>query len=74
MALPEKEGRDGQVCVEECVIRGDAYTWDLGYPVVTDLPDGRLLAARWITTQDGAEPVAEPACVRYIAGTSFRLG
>ena len=52
--------------------RGDAYTWDLGYEVLTELPDGRLLTAYWITSRDG-EPVPEAACVRYIAGSFFWL-
>ena len=53
-------------------MRGDAYTWDLGYEVFTELPDGRIFTAYWITSRDG-EPVPESACVRYIAGTFFRL-
>ena len=55
------------------MIREGAYCWDLGYEVVTELPDGRLFTAYWITTKEGEEPVPEPACVRYIAGTFFRL-
>ncbi len=51
----------------------DTYTWDLGYEVFTELPDGRIFAAYWITTQESEEPVPESACVRYIAGSFFRL-
>ena len=63
----------GETWSEEFVIRGDAYTWDLGYEVFTELPDGRIFAAYWITTQESEEPVPESACVRYIAGSFFRL-
>ncbi len=51
----------------------DAYTWDLGYEVFTELPDGRLFTAYWIASRDSEEPVPESASVRYIAGTFFRL-
>lgn len=63
----------GETWSEEFVIRGDAYTWDNGYPVVTELEDGRFFTAYWITTKDGVEPVHQNQCVCYIAGTSFKL-
>ncbi len=63
----------GETWSEEFVVRDGAYCWDLGYPVVTELPDGRLFTAYWFTTKDGDEPVHEHELVRYIAGTFFRL-
>ena len=63
----------GETWSEEFVVRDGAYCWDLGYPVVTELPDGRLFTAYWFTTKDGDEPVHERELVRYIAGTFFRL-
>ncbi len=63
----------GQTWSQEFVIRGDAYSFDLGYPVATELPDGRIFTAYWITTKDGDQPVHENQLVRYIAGTTFRV-
>jgi hypothetical protein len=63
----------GDTWSQEFVVRGDAYSYDLGYPVVTELSDGRLFAAYWFTSKDGDEPIHEHRLVRYIAGTTFRL-
>ena len=64
----------GETWSEEFVIRGDAYTWDLGYEVFTEAA-GRADLHRVLdyVTQESEEPVPESACVRYIAGTFFRL-
>ena len=61
----------GETWSDEFVIRGDAYTGDLGYQLVTELPDGRFFTAYWITTKESNDPVPEPQCVRYIAGSFF---
>ena len=63
----------GETWSEEFVIRSDAYLWDMGYPVLTELPDGRFFTAYWFNAKEGDEPVPEPQCVRYIAGSFFRL-
>ena len=63
----------GETWSEEFVIRGDGYTFDLGYEEVTELEDGRFFAAYWFTTKDGDEPVPEPQVVRHVAGSFFRL-
>ena len=63
----------GRTWSEEFVLRGDAYCWDLGYPVITELADGRLFTAYWWTEKTGEEPVPEPELVRFIAGTTFRI-
>ena len=34
---------------------GDAYTWDCGYRLPTELNDGRLSTVYYITTHDGGE-------------------
>ncbi len=64
----------GETWSAEFVIRGDAYTWDCGYPVATELADGTIFTVYYITSKDGDQPVPEQACVRYIAGTFFKLG
>ena len=43
----------GQTWSREFVLRGDAYTWDCGYQLLTELNDGRLFTAYYITTHDG---------------------
>lgn len=63
----------GETWSREFVLRGDAYTWDCGYPVLTELDDGRLFVAYYITTQTDDNPQPEYAVVRHIAGTFFRL-
>ena len=63
----------GQTWRHEFVIRGDAYAFDLGYETLIELEDGRFFTTYWIATKDGDEPVHENLCVRYIAGSFFRL-
>ncbi len=63
----------GETWSEEFVIRGDAYCWDLGYQVLTEMPDGRIFTAYWWTSNDTGKPIPEPGLVRYIAGTFFRI-
>jgi hypothetical protein len=63
----------GETWSDEFVLRGDAYTWDCGYPVMTELENGRFFVAYYFTSKDGDEPVPEYAVVRHIAGTFFQL-
>lgn len=63
----------GETWSEEFVLRGDAYTWDCGYPVMIELEDGRFFAAYYFTSKDGDVPVPEYAVVRHIVGTFFQL-
>ena len=63
----------GETWSREFVLRGDSYTWDCGYPVMTELSNGRLFTAYYITAHDGGEPVPEYAVVRQVDGTFFRL-
>ena len=58
---------------EPFVVRGDAYCWDCGYPVAVELADGRIFTVYYLSTAEGDEPVHAQACVRYVAGTLFRL-
>ena len=64
----------GEAWSEEFVVRGDAYGWDMGYQVLTELNDGRIFVAYWFCAKDQDEPVEETQIVRHIAGTFFRLG
>ncbi len=64
----------GETWSEEFVVRGDAYGWDMGYQVLTELNDGRIFVAYWFCAKDQDEPVEETQIVRHIAGTFFRLG
>lgn len=68
----------GTTWTEEFVLRGDQFAWDGGYPLLTELDDGTLFAAYYITTRDrvvGAHAggVPEWACVRHVAWSRFRL-
>lgn len=63
----------GETWSEEFVVRGDGYSYDLGYEVLTELPDGRIFTAYWFVAKEGEDPIPEPQCVRHIAGSSFRL-
>ncbi len=64
----------GETWSKEFVIRGDQYTWDGGYPLMTEVSDGRFLVAYYFTGREGDRDVPEHACVRYVAGTFFELG
>ncbi len=63
----------GETWSEEFVVRGDAYGWDFGYQVLTELPDGRIFTAYWFCAKDQEEPIQEPEVIRHVAGTFFRL-
>ena len=63
----------GEPWSEEFGVRGDAYGWDFGYQVLTELPDGRIFVAYWFCAKDQEEPVHEAAVILHIAGTYFRL-
>jgi len=63
----------GATWSEEFVVRGDQYTWDGGYPVLTELEDGRLFCAYYFTAPPDEEGMPDHACVRQIACTHFRV-
>lgn len=50
-----------------------AISEDGGVTVAAELADGRILTVYYLSTAEGDEPVHEQACVRYVAGTLFRL-
>ena len=60
----------GATWSDEVIIRDDAPSSDVGYPVATELDDGRIFTAYYYNTELGAE-YGGP---RYIASTHFRLG
>ena len=60
---------DGGTWSTEAVIRADASDWDLGYPVATQLDDGRIFTAYYFMEDDGNNFGG----TRHIAGSSFRL-
>ena len=60
---------DGQTWLPEVVLRADASAGDLGYPVATELDDGRIFAAYHICN----EPELPFGGPRHIAGTHFRI-
>ena len=60
---------DGDTWSTEAVIRADASDWDLGYPVATQLDDGRIFTAYYFMEDDGNNFGG----TRHIAGSSFRL-
>jgi len=53
----------------EAVVRADASDVDLGYPVATQLDDGRIFTAYYFMENDGNNFGG----TRYIAGSFFRL-
>ena len=63
----------GETWSEEFVVRGDGYSYDLGYQVLTELEDGRIFVAYWFCSKDQEEPIQEVSIVRHIAGTFFGI-
>ena len=61
---------DGRTWSGEVILRDDAPSSDLGYPVATELEDGRIFTAYYFNDEPGGE-LGGP---RYIAATHFRLG
>ena len=60
---------DGETWSAEAVLRADASDRDLGYPVATELNDGRIFTSYYYMEDDGN-------CfggTRYIASSVFRL-
>lgn len=74
----------GETWSQEFVLRADGCCGDCGYPVVTELDDGRIFTAYYISVSDseGTIPSIRQdrgtgqlawSAVRYVAGTSFRI-
>src|SRR5688572_693136 len=59
----------GKTWSKEFVIRDDGQWWDLGYPVGTQLKDGRVFIAYYFPMPDGNKEGG----TRHIAGSFFRL-
>jgi hypothetical protein len=59
----------GNTWSDEIVLRDDAPSSDVGYPVATELEDGRIFTAYYYNT----EPGGTYGGPRYIASTHFRL-
>ena len=59
----------GTTWSQEFVLRDDASCADLGYPVATELDDGRIFTAYYYTLEDGNSFGGS----RFIAGSHFRL-
>ena len=60
---------EGETWSGEAVIRADASDWDLGYPVATQLDDGRIFTAYYFMESDGNKFGG----TRYIAGSFFEV-
>jgi hypothetical protein len=60
---------EGQTWSQEFVLRDDANGTDLGYPVATELEDGRIFTAYYFTLDDGNKFGGS----RFIGGSFFRL-
>ena len=60
---------DGETWSAEALLRVDASDWDLGYPVATELDDGRIFTAYYYMAADGNSFGG----TRYIASSVFRL-
>lgn len=59
----------GKTWSKEFVIRTGAEWWDLGYPVGTQLSDGRIFIAYYFNKQDGNQQGG----TRFIAGSFFNI-
>jgi len=59
----------GETWSQEFVLRDDANCGDLGYPVATELEDGRIFTAYYYNLDDGNKFGG----TRYIAGSFFRI-
>jgi hypothetical protein len=59
----------GKTWSQEAILRDDATSSDIGYPVCTELEDGRVFAAYYFVTEIGGV-YGGP---RFIAGTHFRV-
>lgn len=57
----------GQTWSDEFILRDDGCHDDCGYPVITELEDGRIFTAYYLTLAD------DYGGVRHIAGTFFRF-
>ena len=60
---------DGDTWSTEGVIRADASDWDLGYPMATQLDDGRIFTAYYFMEDDGNNFGG----TRHIAGSFFNI-
>ena len=56
----------GKTWSDEFALRKDGVCWDLGYPVATQLDDGRVFTAYYYTSEGSYSDA-----VRFIAGTFF---
>jgi hypothetical protein len=64
---------EGKTWSREFVIRSDGGGPDLGYPVVTELPDKRILVVYYFNTNDGLDMEKFRGGRRFIGATTFRL-
>ena len=60
----------GKTWSNEFIIRCDAEHWDLGYPVATELDDGRIFTAYYFNVPGEGRP---QGARRFIAGSFFGL-
>ena len=60
---------EGKTWSQEFVLRDDANCGDLGYPVATELDDGRIFTAYYYNLDDGNKFGG----TRFIAGSFFRV-
>lgn len=63
----------GESWSREFMVWGDGYAADGGYPVVTELRDGRIFTAYYATVKEQEERIEEHECVRHIRSSTFRL-
>ena len=63
----------GQTWSKEFMVWGQGYATDGGYPVVTELRDGRIFTAYYATVKERDERIREYECVRHIRSSTFRL-
>lgn len=62
---------EGQSWGREWVLRDDGGSWDLGYPRVVALDDGRVVTAYYFNDRD--DPIQAEGGVRYIAASIFAV-
>jgi hypothetical protein len=60
---------EGTTWSDEQILRDDGSTWDLGYPVATEVEPCRIFTAYYYTLNDGNNFGG----TRFVAGTHFRI-
>lgn len=62
---------EGKTWGSETILRDDGGSWDLGYPRITEVSPGEILAVYYMNNRD--DPIQQDGGVRYIAWSRFAI-